>query len=523
MQNISHMIYLIHMNTELVELEQKRIGKFIRGLRKQKGFTQAEFARLLSTSQSAVARMERGGLNFSTQELIKIGNVLDHQLIKLHREERDDFVIHGGQKLSGKIQTNTSKNGAMGLMHAALLNKGVTTLHGIPKIQEVFRIIEIFQSIGVKVEWIKDHSVRITPPKKYKFEEINKKSARRVRSFMMSIGALIHHIKSFEIPTAGGCKMGERTIAAHKHGIEQFGVTITTKNSGYLVERGKLKPADIVMYEASDTATENIVIAAAGIPGKTIIHFAQQNYMVQDVCFYLQKLGVKIEGIGSLKLTIHGVKNINVDVEHHNSEDPIESMMFIASAIVTNSELTITRCPIDFLKLEMLKLKKMGVIYKQSKVYKAKNKQTDLVDITISDSSSMVALNDKIHAQPYPGINTDNLPFFVPVAMQAKGTTLIHDWMWENRAIYFTELNRLGASVRLADPHRVFIEGGYKLHGGELVCPPALRPSTMILVTMLGIEGKSTLRNVYSIKRGYENIVERLNSIGANIEVVKEI
>lgn len=511
------------MNGEQVQKEQVRIGKFIRKLRKEKGLTQAAFAKKLNTAQSAVARMERGGLNFSTQELIKIGNVLDHQLIKLQYEERDDFIIHGGKKLKGSIETNTSKNGAMGLMHAALLNKGITTLHGIPNIQEVHRIIEIFQSIGVKVEWIKEHSIKITPPKRFKFDEINKKSAKRVRSFMMSIGALIHHLKEFEIPTAGGCKMGERTISAHRHGIEQFGVTITTRNSGYLVERKKLKPAEIVMYEASDTATENIIIAAAGIPGTTIIHFAQQNYMVQDVCFYLQKLGVKIEGIGSLKLTIHGKKNINVDVEHHNSEDPIESMMFIASAIATESKLTITRCPIDFLKLELLKLEKMGVQMKKSKIYKSKNKETDLVDITVMESENLRALSDKIHAQPYPGINTDNLPFFVPVAMMAKGTTLIHDWMWENRAIYFTQLNRLGASIRLADQHRVFIEGGGKLNPGEIICPPALRPSTMILVAMLGIPGRSILRNVYSIKRGYENIVERLNSIGAEIEVVKEI
>ncbi|MAQ77434.1 UDP-N-acetylglucosamine 1-carboxyvinyltransferase [Candidatus Campbellbacteria bacterium] len=503
--------------------EQKRIGTFIRSIRKQRGMTQADFAKELGTAQSAVARMEKGGQNFSTQELIRIGNVLDHQLIKLQREERDDFIIHGGKKLKGSIETNTSKNGAMGLMHAALLNKGTTILHGIPKIQEVYRIIEIFQSIGVKVEWIKKKSIKITPPKRYKFEDINKKSARRVRSFMMSIGPLIHHLKSFEIPTAGGCKMGERTIAAHRHGIEQFGVTITTKNSGYLVERGRLKPAEIVMYEASDTATENIVIAAAGIPGTTVIHFAQQNYMVQDVCFFLEKLGVKIEGIGSLKLTIHGVKNIHIDVEHHNSEDPIESMMFIASAIATNSKLTVTRCPYDFLKLELLKLKKMGVEFSFSDHYTSRNKKTNLVDVTILKSNKLKALSDKIHAQPYPGINTDNLPFFVPVALKAKGTTLIHDWMWENRAIYFTELNRLGASVRLADPHRVYIEGGEKLSNGELVCPPALRPSTMLLVTMLGIPGRSILRNVYSIKRGYENIVERLNSIGAEIEEVKEI
>ena len=511
------------MNIQQVQKQQKEIGQFIKSLRKQKGLTQTQLAEILETTQSAVARMERGGLNFSTQELIKIGEALDHQLIRLRREERDDFIVHGGKKLSGKVASNTSKNGAMGMMSASLLNKGVTTLHGIPRIQEVFRFIEIFESIGVKVQWVKQNSIEITPPKRFNFDNLNKKSARSVRSFLMCIGSLSHHMRSFKIPTAGGCKMGERTIAAHKHGLEALGMKITTQNTGYLIERTKLKPAEMVMYEASDTATENIIIAAAGIPGTTTIHFAQQNYMVQDVCFLLEKMGVKIDGIGTLKLTIRGKKNINTNIEHHNSEDPIESMMFISAAIATNSKLTIQRCPIDFLKLELLKLEKMGVSMKISKRYKAKNKRTDLVDITILSSDHLVALSDKIHATPYPGINTDNLPFFVPVALRAKGTTLIHDWMWENRAIYFTQLNRLGAQIRLADQHRVFVEGGHKLSPGEIICPPALRPSTMILVTMLGIEGRSTLRNVYSIKRGYENIVERLNAIGADIEVVKEI
>lgn len=506
-----------------MEQELKNIGAFIKKLRKQKKLTQKDLAEKLETTQSAVARMEQGGQNFSTQELLKIGKALNHNIIKLSKSERDDFIIRGGKKLKGSIETNTSKNGAMGLMHAALLNKGTTLLHGIPEIQEVFRIIEIFESIGVKTEWVKKNSLKITPPKKFNFDSLNKNSAKRVRSFMMSIGALIHHLKEFEIPTAGGCKMGERTIAAHKHGIEQLGVLITTRNTGYLVERKKLKGAEITMYEASDTATENILIAAAGIPQKTTIYFAQQNYMVQDVCFYLQKLGVKIQGIGSHKLVIEGLKNINIDVEHHNSEDPIESMMLLSVATATDSKLEIKRCPIDFLRIELLKLEKMGLQYTSSKEYFSKNKKTKLVDIKIKDASKLHAPEDKIHATPYPGINTDNLPFFVPVALKAKGTTLIHDWMWENRAIYFTELNRLGAAIRLADQHRVLIEGGKKLSPAEIVCPPALRPSTMIMVAMLATPGESILRNVYSINRGYENIVERLSEIGADIEVIKEI
>ena len=161
----------------------------------------------------------------------------------------------------------------------------------------------------------------------------------------------------------------------------------------------------------------------------------------------------------------------------------------------------------------------MGLQYKISKEYKAKNKRTVLVDIIIFPSK-FKALDDKIHANPYPGINMDNLPYFVIPAIKAKGQTLIHDWTYENRAIYLTELNRMGANITLADPHRLYIEGGTKLKAAQMVCPPALRPSMVILIAMLAASGISILRNVYMINRGYEEIVKRLNSIGADIKVI---
>ena len=435
------------------------------------------------------------------------------------RKDTDNFKIIGGRKLSGTIETNTSKNGAVGLFCAALLNKQSTTLHGIPKIEEISRIIEIFESIGVRVKWLDKHSVLITPPKKFKLNKINGDSASRIRSVLMMMGALVHFDKAFRIPNAGGCKMGQRTIAAHRYGLENLGIGIVTKNSSYHVTSKKLKPADIVLYEASDTAAENLLLAAALIPGKTTLRFAPPNYQVQEVCFFLEKCGVKVEGIGTTTLVIHGVKEINAPVEYWNSEDPTESMMFIASAIVTNSKLRITRCPIEFLYMELLKLEKMGLKYSKSKIYLSKNGRTKLCDITVYPST-LTAPFDKIHALPYPGINSDNLPFFVPIATQAKGSTLIHDWMWENRAIYFTELTRLGASMILADQHRVIIQGPTKLSGNQVVCPPALRPAMIVLVAMLGAKGESILRNVYAIKRGYENIAERLNAIGANISLL---
>ena len=313
--------------------------------------------------------------------------------------------------------------------------------------------------------------------------------------------------------------MGERTISAHRYAFEEMGIYIKTLSSKYAVSSKFLKPANIVMYEASDTAAENAIMVAALIPGITKISFVPANYQVQEVCFFLKKCGIKIEGVGTTSLTVHGVKEINQKIEYYNSEDPIESMMFISAAITTGSKLKIERCPIDFLSVELMKLKVMGLKYKISKEYLALNGKTKLVDITIFPSK-LKALKDKIHAQPYPGINSDNLPFFVPIATQAGGTTLIHDWMWENRAIYFTELNRLGANVTLVDPHRAFITGPTKLKPAQVVCPSALRPAMIILIAMLSAPGVSILRNVYSINRGYEDVAQRLNSIGASIEKI---
>lgn len=435
-------------------------------------------------------------------------------------DEVDDFEIEGGHKLHGSITTNASKNGATHLFAAALVNKGKTTLHNIPNIEEINRFIEVFESIGIKVKWIKKNSLTIEPPKIFTTSSMDVNSTGKIRSALMLISPLSAQLSSFKIPHIGGCKMGERTISAHRFALEDLGLKVETKENYYHISRTKKIKKEVVMYEASDTGTTNAILRASVIPQKTVIDFAQQNYMVLEVCYFLTKLGIKIEGIGTKTLTIVGNPNIKKNIEYSNSEDPVEAMLFITAAILTRSRLVIKRAPINFLKLELLKLEKMGLKYSKSKIYLSDNGYTKLVDLTIKPSK-LRALLDKIHAQPYPGINTDNLPYFVPIATQAEGSTLIHDWMWENRAIFFTELNHLGASVRLADPHRVIVEGPTKLKGAQIVCPPALRPAVMLMTAMLGAEGKSTLRNVYTIKRGHENLVERLNKIGAHIKVIK--
>jgi UDP-N-acetylglucosamine 1-carboxyvinyltransferase len=499
--------------------ETQKIGNFISKLRNSKGYTTEQLAEKLSITVGELENIESGKQSCSTDFLDTLSEVLNHKIIEI-ADSSMDFQVEGGYKLSGSIETNTSKNGAMGLLAASILNHGTTTLHGIPRIEEVYRILEVMESIGIDAQWLSTHTLQVRVPKDLKLDEIDAPAASRTRTIIMFIGGLIHRFKDFKIPHSAGCSLGKRSISTHIFGLEKLGVKIKVNKDNYRVTADHLKPAEIVMYEAGDTPTENLLIAAAKIPGKTIIKFASANYMVQDVCFFLEKLGVRVEGIGSQTLTVYGISEINCDVEYYNSEDPIETMMFLSAAITTNSSIVIQRAPIDFLQLELLKLEKMGFKYKLSKKYKAKNGHTDLVDITTLESK-LKAPDDKITSGAYPDINMDNLPFFVPIATQAKGTTLIHDWTFEDRAIYFVELRRLGATINFADPHRVFVEGVTDLKAGQVVCPPALRPAMIILIAMLAAPGTSILRNVYSIRRGYEDIANRLNSLGAKITVLE--
>src|SRR3989338_5275578 len=502
-----------------------------------------------------------------------------------------NYRVIGGKTLSGTVQTNISKNAAVALLAASLLNRGETILKKMPRIEEVKRLIEVMESIGVKIEWADDGDMRITPPEKIDLSRLNTEAAARTRSIALFIAPLAHLLGSFDLPAPAGCDLGKRTLGSHIDALAKLGIHVTgsedthtyhveTKRSEehtselqsqfhlifplflykikisfndaatteisplslhaalpifdalaklgihvtgsedthtYHVETKEMKPAEIIMYEASDTGAENVLMAAAKIKGTTTIKFASANYMVQDVCIFLRQCGVKIDGIGTSTLVVHGLSDINAEIHGHPSEDPIESMFFISLAAMTKSEITIERCPMDFLELELFTLSRMGLQYSRSEKYASENGHTVLRDLTIKPSE-LVAPPDKIAPRPYPGINIDNLPFFVPVATQAQGDTLIHDWVYDGRAHWYLEINKLGANASLLDPHRVLIKGPTTLHGADIEAPPALRPATMLLIGMLAAEGESTLRNVYPINRGYANLADRLKRLGASIE-----
>ena len=432
-----------------------------------------------------------------------------------------NYHVVGGKPLKGTVTTNISKNAAVALLAASLLNRGMTTLKRMPRIEEVKRLLEVMRSIGVGIEWAENGDIRVTPGK-IDLANINRESAEKTRSIAMFIGPLAHLFPSFDLPAPGGCNLGKRSLGPHIDALKRLGIVISGNEAAhtYRVETRDRHPNEIVMYEASDTGVENVLMAAAKIPGTTIIKFASANYMVQDLCVFLEKCGVEIEGIGTTTLVVHGVEDINADIVGIPSEDPIETMFFISLAATTGSEITIQRCPMDFVELELLTLENMGLQYMRHEDYVGENGRTVLADITIKPSH-LIAPPEKIAPRPYPGINMDNLPYFVPIATQAEGETLIHDWVYEGRAKYYMEMTKLGADMRQPDPHRVYIKGPTKLHPADIEAPPALRPATLLLIGMLAAEGKSTLFNVYPINRGYENLHERLKTLGADIEAAE--
>jgi UDP-N-acetylglucosamine 1-carboxyvinyltransferase len=430
------------------------------------------------------------------------------------------FVVEGGKKLSGEITVNAGKNSPIALICAALLVRNKVVLKEMTHGEEVERMLEIIKSIGAEAFWEDETTLVIDASNNLDMKSIDRRACEVTRASILLFGALAASTPSFKIYKSGGCKLGNRSIRPHVLALQKLGINIESKDEYYQITTKKLKGANVVMYEAGDTPTENAIMSAVLAKGKTVISFASANYMVQDVCHFLVAAGAKIEGIGTTTLTITGVPSLS-SVTYAVSPDPVDAMAWISLAITTKSSLTIRQCPIAFLELELEKLSVMGQSYRMTNERFAQNGKTMLVDIEIIPSE-LEALPDKLAPRPFPGINIDNVPLFIPIFTQAKGRTLVHDWVYENRAIYYLEFQKLGAQILLLDPHRVMIEGPTALVGNEMICPPAIRPGMAILIAMFAAKGTSTLRNIYPIERAYDGLLARLRGIGAVIERIDD-
>ena len=496
------------------------IGHMVKEARTRRGWTQQQLAEALGTSQSSVHRIEDGAQNLSIGMINRLANALDAPLIQAAGSGKNHFRIKGGKRLSGEITVRSSKNAAVALLCASLLNRGRTVLRGIARIEEVDRLIEVLRSIGVEVTWLRDdEDLEIRRPGTLDLTTLDHAAAVRTRSILMFLGPLMHELDSFALPYAGGCDLGQRTVHPHLNALRRFGLGVEARDGAYQCTKHPAAPRRAVtLIERGDTVTENALMAAARTPGVSVLRNASGNYMVQDLCFFLQALGVQVEGIGTTTVTVHGVRDIDVDVEYHISEDPIEAMSLLTAGIVTRSEITVRRCPIEFLEVELAVLADMGQKVELSEEYTSRNGLTRLVDIKVIPSE-LHAPQDKIHPMPFPGLNIDNLPFFAVIGACAEGVSIIYDWVYDNRAIHLMKLNDLGANVKMYDVNRLFVQGPTRWRGKRIDTPPALRPAVCLLLAALAASGETELRDVYVINRGYEDLPTRLGGLGAEISV----
>ncbi|KKS33410.1 MAG: UDP-N-acetylglucosamine 1-carboxyvinyltransferase [Parcubacteria group bacterium GW2011_GWA2_42_35] len=430
----------------------------------------------------------------------------------------EKFIIQGGKSLAGEIEVRGAKNSAAAILSACLLTKEPCLIENVPLIEDVFRILEIFKSLGVKTEFIGERALKIEA-KNLNPELMDYKQVKKLRASVLLMGPLIARFAEFKIPYPGGCQIGARIIDPHLDVLKKLGTEIDFDQEFFYLKRKKLKGVKIVMPEMGVTPTENAVMAAVLAQGKTIIKCAASEHYIQDLCHFLRKMGAKISGIATHELIIEGKKQLK-GAKHFIMPDPIETGTFLALLASTKSRGKIKNIAPEFLEFELLKFKEANVNFeiineKSSK----KGWGYKLADIKIEPSLQLRAVK-KVHNMPYPGFAADLIQPFAVLMTQAEGTSLIHDWMFDGRLKYIDDLIKMGANAVVCDPHRVLITGPTPLKGTS-ISSFDLRAGASLIIAALTAYGQTEISDIYQVDRGYEKLEERLQKLGADIKRVK--
>lgn len=428
------------------------------------------------------------------------------------------FVVSGGKTLSGSITPQGAKNEALQVICTCLLTSDPVTIHNIPNIRDVNKLIDLIQSIGVEVENLGDGSFRFTARdvnQEYLKSEEFKSKASSLRGSIMILGPMLARFGKGNIPKPGGDKIGRRRLDTHFIGFQKLGAKFTydSKSGTYQIDASQLKGTYLLLDEASVTGTANIVMAAVMAQGKTTIYNAACEPYLQQLCLMLGNMGAKIKGVGSNLLIIEGVEQLT-GTEHKLLPDMIEIGSFIGLAAMTKSTLTIKNAGVDHLGLIPLIFRRMGIKL---------NIDGDDIHVPAQDHYEIETFIDgaimTISDSPWPGFTPDLLSVVLVTATQAKGTVLIHQKMFESRLFFVDKLIDMGAQIILCDPHRATVIGMDRkqpLYGIKMTSPD-IRAGISLLIAALSAEGESTIYNAEQIDRGYQNITERLTSIGADI------
>lgn len=416
------------------------------------------------------------------------------------------FIIRGGKPLAGEIEVRGSKNVTTPILAACLLTEEECILNNVPLIDDVIKMIAILDSMGVETKWIGPRKLRIkagnaTDPEKMDFSLVG-----HMRSSILLLGSLLARFKKFKIKQPGGCIIGARPIGTHFDALEALGAKITQDKDFYYLEAEKLVGRKVVLKEFSVTATENLMMAATLAEGTTVIKTAAIEPHVQDLGRFLRKMGADIHRGGFHSIIINGTNKLH-GTEHTVQPDPIEAGTFAILAGATKSDIIIKNVNPDDLDLVIVKLEEAGIPVEIGENF-----------LHIKPTSKLKAL-PKIEARIYPGLPTDLQAPFGVLATQTKGTTLLHDTMYEGRLAYVNELIKMGANAVICDPHRAIITGPTPLYGQNITGFDLRAGATLVIAALLA-QGESQISGIEQIDRGYEKLEERLQGIGADIKRV---
>lgn len=429
------------------------------------------------------------------------------------------FEINGGKRLSGEVIPQGAKNEALQIISAVLLTEEIVTISNIPNIRDVMKLIELLGSMGVNVEQISQDTFTFEAKNvnlEYLLTDDFKKKGGALRGSIMIIGPLLARFGQAYIPEPGGDKIGRRPVDTHLRGFENLGATFEhlKEERFYKINAKNLKGTYMVLDEASVTGTANILMAASLAKGETTIYNAACEPYLQQLCKMINSMGGKITGIGSNKLIIQGVDSLG-GCSHRMLPDMIEIGSFIGLAATTQSEITIKNCSIPELGVIPSVFRKMGIEmeFRGDDIYlpaQESYKINSLID------GSMLTIRDGI----WPAFTPDLISVALVTATQAKGSVLIHQWMFESRLFFVDNLIDMGAKIILCDPHRAVVIGSNretKLRGITMSSPD-IRAGVSMLIAALAANGKSTIHNIEQIDRGYQDIENRLKKLGADIK-----
>lgn len=420
----------------------------------------------------------------------------------------DKFIINGGIPLRGEVTPGGNKNAALPLLAACLLTEEPVILHNVPDIQDVKIMGELIKSLGVEITKLAPTTWQIQAREIHP-TDLDPDLCRKIRASILLAGPMVAKKGELQLPPPGGDVIGRRRVDTHLLALEKLGAEITYDRA-FKFQADGLRGADILLDETSVTATENAIMASVLANGRSTIRNAASEPHIQDLCHLLNKMGAKIHNIGSNTLNVEGVDALH-GTEFEIGPDYLEVISFVGAAAVTHGEITIRNAGVQYLDMIRLVFERLGVVWEE--------RGNDLFvpsEQRLTIESDLGGAIPTINVMPWPAFPTDLMSIAIVTATQSHGTVLFHDWMYPSRMFFTDKLVAMGAQIVLCDPHRCIVQGPTPL-AGEKMESPDIRAGMALVLASLSAHGKSTIRNVNQIDRGYEKVDEKLRKLGADI------